>query len=1096
MGSAESSQQDPHTPPRQPLLPTSNPSATPTSWPRSSLSTRSSPDQLTLHDYRKSEQQHLSDRSSPVPPSKSLKRKPRAPKLSDSRRPVAQQPRSSGALSIITVLSSHSVKPTMGYYRNDEESVYQASMYGPSSGSVYAGSGRGQGSVPHGLNTSNSDYADEANAQPYGETDHDSSEMPKLYVPHGLETDSVTEEALDQLLSNTRHKLESPNDELPAMGHVESIVKKYGDGHGNKLGLEDEQRRVNNERAAEVRPKHGKGVKGTSKSKKPGPSQFEHGFGRNSKSPSSESTDTLSVKPLQLSKKKVLHASAGQPPKDPLPPLPSSNSPRPAFTADRDTSFATEDSSMASTYGHTRNLLNLSSQQLPTINTCLGASQATLAMESEEVKPGAVVKSINDQSKGQSSSELLTPPVLRYRPVSNRNVSDRSNGRISIISSDGSIRSRPLSQHEAEILERQISAELRRASYMSGGSDRANALALHEKALCSGGYEVQISDRSRELVLDLGPGGSQSSSSRGPLSRSGSYRSDNEGLGTNRGLSRNAKNPRVWHDGVNSKGSFASSMPGTNSAGSHSEGRITGEIEGDESDADWETVGESRHFSRQTTRDTLAQGQTGSSLADYSSYESLRTEAHKWTPSAGGQQVLQHPPDRRYHHSSFLHKDAQSGELVLLPEYTFTGGAGFPNRNALTPPVLANSFVNNPYQHPAPLSRDHVHPFKSSPPPINSGRASQRAYTRLHPSVHTLTFSSGEKDWLKADTYSEQCRGMNDLDVHENFHSGSGAGSDLIKHSQRDVSFVTSHGPGGVDGSYPSSTWLSTLGEANGEVRGSEELSDCNGSFSKVTALGPKVNITGTPEGTGMREVGSSLADGSSPGMKFSSGPDYSSSSPYAQLENLDQKPSRVLKPEHSSHRRVKSGSDQFKAKPGRLYEAVREQGLRQDSNRPLGFMHDTIRAHRQHLAAANLLPRSFTPPEPKRHSTPLHLVSLIFPSLKSRESSPVRSATDIAVCQSETPTGPTHPTTLFPPLSPERARSSTTRTRMERPATRHFHQPPRLVPRPRNPTAAVLQRQKELGIMFIALFTICPPLWLIIGFGMSFSLLSIKLQN
>jgi hypothetical protein len=59
---------------------------------------------------------------------------------------------------------------------------------------------------------------------------------------------------------------------------------------------------------------------------------------------------------------------------------------------------------MASTYGHTRNLLNLSSQQLPTINTCLGASQATLAMESEEVKPGAVVKSINDQSKVRAAA--------------------------------------------------------------------------------------------------------------------------------------------------------------------------------------------------------------------------------------------------------------------------------------------------------------------------------------------------------------------------------------------------------------------------------------------------------------------------------------------------------------------------------------------------------------------------------------------------------------------------------------------------------------------------------------------------------------------
>ncbi|KAF2233853.1 hypothetical protein EV356DRAFT_189587 [Viridothelium virens] len=44
-------------------------------------------------------------------------------------------------------------------------------------------------------------------------------------------------------------------------------------------------------------------------------------------------------------------------------------------------------------------------------------------------------------------------------------------------------------------------------------------------------------------------------------------------------------------------------------------------------------------------------------------------------------------------------------------------------------------------------------------------------------------------------------------------------------------------------------------------------------SFTKFTITGPKLNLTGTPRGTGMREVGSSEADNSSPGMRFSSSP-------------------------------------------------------------------------------------------------------------------------------------------------------------------------------------------------------------------------------
>ncbi|KAF2868662.1 hypothetical protein BDV95DRAFT_500299 [Massariosphaeria phaeospora] len=42
-------------------------------------------------------------------------------------------------------------------------------------------------------------------------------------------------------------------------------------------------------------------------------------------------------------------------------------------------------------------------------------------------------------------------------------------------------------------------------------------------------------------------------------------------------------------------------------------------------------------------------------------------------------------------------------------------------------------------------------------------------------------------------------------------------------------------------------------------------------SFEKVSVIGPKGNLTGTPQGTGMHEVGSSIANTSSPGARLSS---------------------------------------------------------------------------------------------------------------------------------------------------------------------------------------------------------------------------------
>ncbi|KAK3044019.1 hypothetical protein LTS18_002391, partial [Coniosporium uncinatum] len=44
-----------------------------------------------------------------------------------------------------------------------------------------------------------------------------------------------------------------------------------------------------------------------------------------------------------------------------------------------------------------------------------------------------------------------------------------------------------------------------------------------------------------------------------------------------------------------------------------------------------------------------------------------------------------------------------------------------------------------------------------------------------------------------------------------------------------------------------------------------------DGSFTKFTELGPKANLTGTPNGTNMKETGSSIADSSSPGAPIAS---------------------------------------------------------------------------------------------------------------------------------------------------------------------------------------------------------------------------------
>lgn len=101
---------------------------------------------------------------------------------------------------------------------------------------------------------------------------------------------------------------------------------------------------------------------------------------------------------------------------------------------------------------------------------------------------------------------------------------------------------------------------------------------------------------------------------------------------------------------------------------------------------------------------------TGSSLAGFSrSAEGSEDDDTERSPS------LERRDGQSSTRPSRTERDGQSDNLILRPEHTYTGGAGFRRRAAFTS-SQANLFLNTQYQHPTPLSGDHVPPFRNSPP--------------------------------------------------------------------------------------------------------------------------------------------------------------------------------------------------------------------------------------------------------------------------------------------------------------------------------------------------------------------------------------------
>lgn len=252
-------------------------------------------------------------------------------------------------------------------------------------------------------------------------------------------------------------------------------------------------------------------------------------------------------------------------------------------------------------------------------------------------------------------------------------------------------------------------------------------------------------------------------------------------------------------------------------------------LSGNANEADWESVAGNSHG----VRDSYDSAGEYGSIADYSSSEGTRN-------------------------SLGLNSDGS------LPSWT--------GQNHSQGPSI--------YSHPSPI-RDHRHPFSSSPPQLrpqgrmNAAPESSSPHMASSPpgstTVPVFRFSAHPEDvmgrgaveqpyahtpWADRYAFSDKeteellASGPNDKIMVDAEREGASKHGYTARHRDaRGVTPMTSSPVSPFDGP-------SALEREN--------------TFEKLCVIGPKGNLTGTPQGTGMHETGSSVADTSSPGQPLS----------------------------------------------------------------------------------------------------------------------------------------------------------------------------------------------------------------------------------
>ena len=230
---------------------------------------------------------------------------------------------------------------------------------------------------------------------------------------------------------------------------------------------------------------------------------------------------------------------------------------------------------------------------------------------------------------------------------------------------------------------------------------------------------------------------------------------------------------------------------------------------------------------------SVDQTMEGSSFADISDSGSLSMQQVTGLDQglrleSNSRAHLKHP---RYSNvDAFQHKgSAKTEEVVKDHGQRVTG-----HHN--TPLVSATVSSSGPaYNHPAPLAFSHINPFNL----LHSAALGSSHPTSINEMANTSSSNSRE------------------------FQSSSSSASVM---EERPPRVPIKKAGDSID----SSAWLSTVAEAQSETYSPTPYSS---SFKKFTYLGIKDNITGTPQGSGIQEAGSSLADASSPVPDLQSSP-------------------------------------------------------------------------------------------------------------------------------------------------------------------------------------------------------------------------------
>ena len=287
-------------------------------------------------------------------------------------------------------------------------------------------------------------------------------------------------------------------------------------------------------------------------------------------------------------------------------------------------------------------------------------------------------------------------------------------------------------------------------------------------------------------------------------------------------------------------------------------------------DQDWETVSAETEAQTHAVDGIASNTKSGSSLADNSDSWNLSLSREMLPPfrSIRACPVLQHPAHPRHNYSFMLLKNSQTGDLVQVPQYEYTSSGYVPINNASSQLVLGTR-ADSTYHHPSPLRIEHKHPLRTLQPSIHFEKPSVIGADNVPIIVR--------QDHLKSESSSPGLSASVEEEKSNQINTMFCKTARDISSVPRDVSRILFPAVDqdqrmlrSKEQSHQSSAWLSTVSE----VESSEPSLPGNGHrLTRAVGGDRNAHVNGTSDRRGHREVGSSLADTSSPGPNFSSSP-------------------------------------------------------------------------------------------------------------------------------------------------------------------------------------------------------------------------------